>query len=224
MRKNKNIDIAKLRDRFALIQSQLKEVIESAQLGNYHSSFEILSKVTKYIVVNCENLGLALESTSFEDFDRPKFWRTFNQCWIFLLERAYVANHNVASLKKGNKNSSKNPEGSLSPHFTQNIAGIQLKNIIVFPSNDVDNLPNNLSSSFQSDILETIFFQIDNLPVDSEDGKHKAIFSEEYIVNLEEKVVSWGESLACYGLVDYEMGFWETDIMDILESIRKMSV
>ncbi|OLY77709.1 hypothetical protein AYI68_g8259 [Smittium mucronatum] len=46
-------------------------------------------------------------------------------------------------------------------------------------------------------------------------------FSPDYIVDLQQEIVGWSESLACYGLVDYEMGFWETDIMDTLESIRK---
>ncbi|KAI8324306.1 hypothetical protein GQ54DRAFT_316292 [Martensiomyces pterosporus] len=48
---------------------------------------------------------------------------------------------------------------------------------------------------------------------------------EEHIVHLQKSVVHWGDALDKFGLVDYEMGFWEADIMDsldtILRSIRK---
>ncbi|KAJ2719315.1 hypothetical protein H4S00_003522 [Coemansia sp. D1744] len=44
---------------------------------------------------------------------------------------------------------------------------------------------------------------------------------EEHIVHLQTSVVQWADALAKFGLVDYEMGFWETDIMDSLDSILK---
>ncbi|KAJ1940347.1 hypothetical protein FBU59_003840 [Linderina macrospora] len=44
---------------------------------------------------------------------------------------------------------------------------------------------------------------------------------EEHIVHLQQSVVHWGDALEKYGLVDYEMGFWESDIMDALERILK---
>ncbi|KAJ1995249.1 hypothetical protein GGI25_002263 [Coemansia spiralis] len=44
---------------------------------------------------------------------------------------------------------------------------------------------------------------------------------EEHIVHLQESVVQWGNKLDQYGLVDYEMGFWESDILDSLETILK---
>ncbi|KAJ2357892.1 hypothetical protein IWW50_004186 [Coemansia erecta] len=42
---------------------------------------------------------------------------------------------------------------------------------------------------------------------------------EEHVVHLQASVVHWADVLAKFGLVDYEMGFWETDIMDSLNSI-----
>ncbi|KAJ2709596.1 hypothetical protein H4R19_004173 [Coemansia spiralis] len=44
---------------------------------------------------------------------------------------------------------------------------------------------------------------------------------EEHIVHLQSSVVRWADSLAQFGLVDYEMGFWETDIMDSLDNTLK---
>ncbi|KAJ2810897.1 hypothetical protein H4S07_002407 [Coemansia furcata] len=48
---------------------------------------------------------------------------------------------------------------------------------------------------------------------------------EEHIVHLQNSVVRWGDTLDKFGLVDYEMGFWEADIMDalrtILESVKE---
>ncbi|KAJ1730827.1 hypothetical protein LPJ61_002824 [Coemansia biformis] len=44
---------------------------------------------------------------------------------------------------------------------------------------------------------------------------------EEHIVHLQSSVVRWADSLAQFGLVDYEMGFWEADIMDSLDNILK---
>ncbi|KAJ1835324.1 hypothetical protein IWW55_001997 [Coemansia sp. RSA 2706] len=42
---------------------------------------------------------------------------------------------------------------------------------------------------------------------------------KEHIVHLQTSVVHWADALAKFGLVDYEMGFWEADIMDALHNI-----
>ncbi|PVZ97895.1 hypothetical protein BB558_006127 [Smittium angustum] len=52
-------------------------------------------------------------------------------------------------------------------------------------------------------------------------NQNKNVLNIQNVLKLQQKIVAWSESLACYGLVDYEMGFWETDIIDTLESIRK---
>ncbi|KAJ1789067.1 hypothetical protein LPJ59_005415, partial [Coemansia sp. RSA 2399] len=44
---------------------------------------------------------------------------------------------------------------------------------------------------------------------------------EEHILHLKESVVQWGNKLDQYGLVDYEMGFWESDIIDSLDTILR---
>ncbi|KAJ2402286.1 hypothetical protein GGI23_000821 [Coemansia sp. RSA 2559] len=44
---------------------------------------------------------------------------------------------------------------------------------------------------------------------------------EEHILHLKETVVQWGNKLGQYGLVDYEMGFWESDIIDSLDTILR---
>ncbi|KAI7828304.1 hypothetical protein BX661DRAFT_198109 [Kickxella alabastrina] len=44
---------------------------------------------------------------------------------------------------------------------------------------------------------------------------------EEHIVHLMNSVVRWADALDRFGLVDYEMGFWEADIMDSLDGILK---
>ncbi|KAJ1725224.1 Pyruvate kinase [Coemansia erecta] len=43
----------------------------------------------------------------------------------------------------------------------------------------------------------------------------------EHIVHLQNSVVRWADALDQYGLVDYEMGFWESDIMDSLDGVLK---
>ncbi|KAJ2001409.1 hypothetical protein GGI04_003748 [Coemansia thaxteri] len=42
---------------------------------------------------------------------------------------------------------------------------------------------------------------------------------EEHIVHLQCSVVRWADALDKFGLVDYEMGFWEADILGSLSSI-----
>lgn len=41
----------------------------------------------------------------------------------------------------------------------------------------------------------------------------------EHLVHLRNSVVQWGDVLNKYGLVDYEMGFWESDILESLQNI-----
>ncbi|OMJ25314.1 hypothetical protein AYI69_g4338 [Smittium culicis] len=182
MKGNKGINIVELQEKFAAIQAELKKALDAVESDDYKASFGILSKVTKYIVENCEGLGLALENVPFDGFDGPKFWRTLNQCWIFSLEHAASC---------ANKNRSKQRPQTESNSESQK------------SSEETDKLND---GEDKKDLK-----QEENIP----------IFSAEYIVNLQQDVVAWSESLACYGLVDYEMGFWETDIMDTLESIRK---
>ncbi|KAJ2552487.1 hypothetical protein EV175_003292 [Coemansia sp. RSA 1933] len=52
-------------------------------------------------------------------------------------------------------------------------------------------------------------------------GTDEERLREEHIVHLKESVVQWGNKLDQYGLVDYEMGFWESDIIDSLDTILK---
>ncbi|KAJ1679731.1 hypothetical protein EV182_001443 [Spiromyces aspiralis] len=43
---------------------------------------------------------------------------------------------------------------------------------------------------------------------------------EEHLLHLQESIEKWCDVLQKYGLVDYEMGFWELDIMDALNAVH----
>ncbi|KAJ2081644.1 hypothetical protein H4R24_002168 [Coemansia sp. RSA 988] len=144
--KGNKIAVSQLHSNFAEIQGELKRVLDGVNSGRILQSFDILTKVTDAVVVNCETLGLASELPVVESFHRNNFWRALNQCWLVAL---------------------------------QNVSKAQ---------NYEDQL------------------------------------CEEHIVHLHSSVVHWADTLATFGLVDYEMGFWESDIVDalnnILDSIR----
>ncbi|KAI8982686.1 hypothetical protein BDB01DRAFT_860365 [Pilobolus umbonatus] len=47
--------------------------------------------------------------------------------------------------------------------------------------------------------------------------------TDQHLYSLREMVVSWADKLERYGLVDYEMGWWEADILSAIDSILAMN-
>ncbi|KAI9279851.1 hypothetical protein BY458DRAFT_501847 [Sporodiniella umbellata] len=43
--------------------------------------------------------------------------------------------------------------------------------------------------------------------------------TDQHLYNLREMVVSWADKLEKYGLVDYEMGWWEADVLAAIDGI-----
>ncbi|KAI8988203.1 hypothetical protein BDF20DRAFT_854424 [Mycotypha africana] len=47
--------------------------------------------------------------------------------------------------------------------------------------------------------------------------------TDQHLYNLREMVVAWADKLERYGLVDYEMGWWEADILSAIDGILAMN-
>ncbi len=47
--------------------------------------------------------------------------------------------------------------------------------------------------------------------------------TDQHLYNLREMVVNWADKLERYGLVDYEMGWWEADILAAIDGILAMN-
>ncbi|KAI7852985.1 hypothetical protein BDC45DRAFT_512008 [Circinella umbellata] len=47
--------------------------------------------------------------------------------------------------------------------------------------------------------------------------------TDQHLYGLREMVVAWADKLERYGLVDYEMGWWEADILAAIDAILAMN-
>ncbi|KAI7906772.1 uncharacterized protein BX663DRAFT_414776, partial [Cokeromyces recurvatus] len=47
--------------------------------------------------------------------------------------------------------------------------------------------------------------------------------TDQHLYSLRDKVVSWADTLERFGLVDYEMGWWEADILSAIDGILAMN-
>ncbi|CAG8504027.1 12197_t:CDS:2 [Ambispora gerdemannii] len=60
--------------------------------------------------------------------------------------------------------------------------------------------------------------QSQSLPSQEQQQQPPQRIGKEYLYKLRESVVSWADVLERYGLVDYEMGYWEQAFLDAIDS------
>ncbi|CAG8535017.1 11626_t:CDS:2 [Paraglomus brasilianum] len=48
-------------------------------------------------------------------------------------------------------------------------------------------------------------------------SKHSTFIDHEFLCHLRQSIVSWADVLERYGLVDYELGFWEQDLLEAID-------
>ncbi|KAJ1921581.1 hypothetical protein H4219_000619 [Mycoemilia scoparia] len=89
-----------LKSKFLGIESQMKGMLGKIAAGRVVEAFDILSRVTDALVTNCESLGLTSDKPIFEGFDRIKFWRTINQCWMYAIRNADTATSSEQRLRE----------------------------------------------------------------------------------------------------------------------------
>ncbi|ORY94652.1 hypothetical protein BCR43DRAFT_494380 [Syncephalastrum racemosum] len=56
-----------------------------------------------------------------------------------------------------------------------------------------------------------------------EPSSEKERLNDQHLYGLREMVVGWADKLERYGLVDYEMGWWEADILAAIDAILAMN-
>ncbi|PVU95089.1 hypothetical protein BB561_002068 [Smittium simulii] len=234
MRGTKHVNIPQLQQKFAVIQAELKKALDSVEAGQYlvrlaleSVPFEGFDAPKFWRTLNqCWIFTLERSSVANSALIATKN-SDLKECL------ASVVGDNNSTAQQKFSEESEMAQTSLNVQQTQHGSNThaRLDSDLVYNITSQESISNKMQKIFEGQELSKISETIETNQRNSSKNKSAEslellkfgdmVYDQKYILDLQEKVVAWSESLACYGLVDYEMGFWETDIMDTLESIRK---
>lgn len=177
-------------EELASIQEELQTVLEYVDHGMILKSFDALSRLTDIAVTNCEKLGkLTTPST--------KWYRLFPRFKKFKIDvhaLAPILSHSSNYNHTNNKNNQKQ---------NQNDAGL------ASDGGAIDQ-----KAGFWTGLNNCWLFAFSHYGnARSEDQRVR----EHHLHHLHNNVKAWADALEKYGLVNYELGLWEQDILEAIE-------
>lgn len=176
------------------IQAGLSTVMDLVETFQSKHSLELLAQIMDAVSTHCEVLGLSPDESALTENEKLIFWRQLNEAWLYTIQRSA-------------QRSSVLPAESTNPTTATDVSNMMATSQLA--SKKAAKQEDGLAESATSVMQNT------GAPYFTDALSAQHIIEEDWIA-LRDSVMAWGDVLEWYGLVDYEMGFWEEKILNAI--------
>ena len=179
----------------AAIQEELQTVLEYVDHGMILKSFDTLSRLTDIVVTNCEQLGM---------YTSPSC------CVVCFVSRCGFSSFSLSmNASPTHSRCSYNQTGLVRDNASTSTSSTTTATASITVAQEIDQ-----KSGFWTGLNNCWLFAFSHYAnARSQDQQLK----EPHLHHLHNSVKTWADTLEKYGLVNYEMGLWEQDILEAIE-------